>query len=991
MYSSGSNDRGTIQKRTSVLNRKMSAIYGLTARDILRMNGSGVTEENRKYLESLGGVEAVAEFMLSDVNKGISSSPGALATREHEFGVNDFPVAEARTFMSLFIATFDDTTLKILIFGAFISLGVGLYGDPSKGWIEGVAILAAVLIVSFVAASNDYNKDQKFRALNAIKDDILVKVTRDGKRSQVSTRKLLVGDLVHLEAGDKIPADGILIQGDDVTSNESSLTGESDEVRKEKATDPFFLSGCTLTSGNCSMLVMAVGAESRWGRISATLATDPSETPLQEKLDRMAKRIGFMGLIAALATFAATMMVHFMFPHRSFVDDFLGEGEVVDTLFEHILHAFILSVTIVVVAVPEGLPLAVTISLAYSTKKMLNDQNLIRELSACETMGNATNILSDKTGTLTMNQMTVVAGCFAAGLDPCPSSSYMNGGMNGVSNGKNAVSNGKNDVSPLDHQFGLHLSVDGLSDAAKDIISQGCGINSTAWIKDEEEIELPESGGATWMPTRAVRSQTRSFSKTGITDVIGSRTEGALLLMCRGPLGRDALEFRHKILDVKSRMFTFSSYKKRMTTAVELRGDEKNQMRVFSKGAAEIILGLCNYEMKADASVVPLSSRRREELKLYINTLGDQALRTVGLAHRDAPASLLASSTQDELEKGLVLDCIVGITDPLRPGVSDAVRKCQESGIMVRMVTGDNMATANAIAKECGILKPGGISMTGPEFRALTPKQLDDVLPQLMVLARSGPQDKHMLVSRLNGNGIPKNEEEWEMQHPQSCWELDKDSILPGYYEEWSASRPHGGEVVGVTGDGTNDAPALKFADVGMSMGIAGTDVAKDASDIVLMDDDFGSIVKAIMWGRCVFDNIRKFLQFQLTVNIVALTVTFAGAVSGYEPPLNAVMMLWVNLIMDTLGALALGTESPSVELLDRLPYKRSTALVNRVMAKHICVQSIYQLLVLSYLLLHGASQFGVEDSSCRHYTLIFNAFVFCQIFNEINSRSISS
>ncbi len=259
-----------------------------------------------------------------------------------------------------------------------------------------------------------------------------------------------------------------------------------------------------------------------------------------------------------------------------------------------------------------------------------------------------------------------------------------------------------------------------------------------------------------------------------------------------------------------------------------------------------------------------------------------------------------------------------------------------------------------------------------------------------MVLARSSPHDKYLLVSRLNGNGLPKSKEEWEQQHPELDWESDKDTVLPGYYEEWASSRPDGGEVVGVTGDGTNDAPALKLADVGLSMGIAGSDVAKDASDIVIMDDDLGSIVKAIMWGRCVFDNIRKFLQFQLTVNIVALTVTFIGAMSGFEPPLNAIMMLWVNLIMDTLGALALGTEAPSKILLDRLPYVRSTSLINQVMGKHILVQSVYQLLVLSWLLLCGAAEFGVENSSGRHFTVIFNAFVFCQIFNEINSRSIS-
>ncbi len=997
-----------LTRQPSVLSKEKDGIYGLSARDLLCMNSNGMTKENREYLEKLGGVENVARLLQSDVNEGISTIEGDMAHRINNFGRNYFPVPEPKTFLDLFIACFDDTTLKVLVFSAVVSLGVGLYGDPSKGWIEGATILGAVLIVSFVTATNDYSKAQRFRTLNEIKDDILVKVTRDGKHSQISTRNLLVGDVVHLESGDKIPADGILIQGDDVLCNESSLTGESEEVGKEMDTDLFFLSGCTVTRGTSIMLVIAVGPESRWGRISSTLTDEPDDTPLQEKLDRLATKIGYVGIIAAGATFTATMMAHFMYPDRCFINDALGDGEVVDTLFEHILHAFILSVTIVVVAVPEGLPLAVTISLAFFTKKMLNDNNLIRELSACETMGNATNILSDKTGTLTMNQMAVVTGCFAAGHDPW--SSYLDdlndsNGVNSVLaaghdpwsscfNGLNDL-NGVNSVPPPSiPELGLPLPVNGLSDTAKDIISQGSGINSTAWLKEEEEREMIIETQGTWGAVNRVRSRSRSrsFNKCGgSTSVIGSKTEGALLLMCREYFGREALGLRWEMLDVKKgdRIFPFSSQKQRMTTAVKLREDEK-KMRVFTKGAAEMILGLCSYELKADGSAVPLTSKRRKALHLYINRLGKMALRAVGLAHRDGNASLLPSSTQEELEEELVLDCIVGIKDPLRPYVSDAVRLCQEAGVMVRMITGDNIATANAIATECGILKPGGISMIGPDFRALTPKQLDDVLPKLMVLARCSPQDKYLLVSRLNGNGIPNNKEEWEQLHPELDWERDKDTALPGYKEEWSASRPFGGEVVGVTGDGTNDAPALKLADVGLSMGISGSDVAKDASDIVIMDDDFGSIVKAIIWGRCVFDNIRKFIQFQLTVNVVALTVTFISAVSGFEPPLNATMMLWVNLIMDTLGALALGTESPSEMLLNRLPYNRSASIVNQVMAKNIVIQSVYQLVVLSWLLMYGASEFGVEASTSRHFTIIFNAFVFCQIFNEINARSIS-
>ena len=279
--------------------------------------------------------------------------------------------------------------------------------------------------------------------------------------------------------------------------------------------------------------------------------------------------------------------------------------------------------------------------------------------------------------------------------------------------------------------------------------------------------------------------------------------------------------------------------------------------------------------------------------------------------------------------------------------------------------------------------------MVGEDFRNLSPAELDEVLPCLQVLARSSPEDKHILVQRLNGALIPETEEEWLEAHPGKDYKLLRDRLLPGYKEEWSKSRHGVGEVVGVTGDGTNDGPALKAADVGLSMGISGTDVAKKASDIIIMDDKFSSIVKAVLWGRSVFDNIRKFLQFQLTVNVVALTITFLAAVAGYQPPLNAVMMLWVNLIMDTMGALALGTEPPRMELLDRRPYARDASLISRPMWRNILCQAVYQLSLLVFLLNKGPEFFGCKDGSTHHFTILFNAFVFCQVFNEFNAREI--
>lgn len=919
------------------------------------INESQALLNNLEHLQKLGGTSKLAKKLHTCPERGIDAATAD--TRQKHWGTNAMPATPRKDFWTLFVETFDDATLQILIVAAVVSLSIGLYDDPATGYVEGCAILAACLIVSVVTAINDYQKESQFRQLSVANDAIDVVVIRDGLHWQIAVHDIVVGDLVVVEAGDPIPCDGVLVRMDDIQLDESALTGEPIEVDKNAEEDPFVLSGCTVVAGSGHFIAIAVGKHSQWGIIQSHLEKEQDQTPLQEKLDEMAANIGYVGMGAAALTFIAMMSI------KIWVDPVYLQHK---SLWTHALDAFIIGVTIVVVAVPEGLPLAVTISLAFSTKKMLADQNLIRHLAACETMGNATNICSDKTGTLTENKMTVVKGVFA----------------------------------DTRHEDVAHSTRNlKISDKAQHVLLEGIACCTTA--KLVPPVDGSKDDRSTW---------------------IGSKTEAAMLHMASSVWGaHDDWESRRATAQFGtpsgSRLFPFSSARKRMSVLVVTGGsdddDEEDSLvkrvtrsatkkkvthadwTLYHKGAAEMVLENCTLYLDADGKEKPLTKAKREQFEKVIREYARGALRCVALAHRNNiqdycndPHKIHLADVESELEEKMCLDALVGIADPLRPDVIDAVATCQRAGIFVRMVTGDNLETAIAIAKEAGILKKGGLAMTGEEFRKLTPAQLDEKLPLLQVLARSSPEDKHMLVQRLNGGLMPENKEQWLEAHPGKNYEKERDLLLPGYKEEWAVSRGGVGEVVGVTGDGTNDGPALKAADVGMSMGLSGTDVAKKASDIIIMDDNFASIVKAVLWGRSVFDNIRKFLQFQLTVNVVALTITFLAAVSGYNPPLNAVMMLWVNLIMDTMGALALGTEPPEMELLERRPYRRNASLVSRPMWRNILVQATYQLAMLVFLL-RRPDLFDCEDGSTHHFTIIFNAFVFCQVFNEFNAREI--
>ncbi|KAG7402361.1 Calcium-transporting ATPase 10, plasma membrane-type [Phytophthora boehmeriae] len=812
------------QATASVSKVAPSSPYGITPEEIQKLNQGQMTEANFQELKRIGGVKALAALLCVNLEHGLPRSEidSNFVMRREFFGRNEFVDAPMKGLLRLFFESFQDTTLIILIIAAIASMVTGYLEHPETGWSEGVAILFGVTLVAVVTSINNYTKEKQFRALSAKNDDVLVKVLREGKPDQVPVGEISVGEVIILETGDKVPTDAVLIHGSDLKCNESSLTGEPDDVNKTAQKDPFLLSSCLVASGRGECLVIAVGAESRWGKIKSKLVREQKATPLMEKLEEMAKHIGYVGMAFSIATIVAMIIIYATSDDKR--DEYSWPS--------YILHTFLIGVTIIVVAIPEGLPLAVTISLSYSTKKMLRDNNLIRVLAACETMGNVTSICSDKTGTLTENKMTVVQGWV---LGKFFKDEFLNSDLTR-----------------------LPVNASALEELASNI-----AVNSSAYLKEVN----------------------------GAPQVQGNKTEGAVLLWIN--------KFNFRIMDIRrekfqntrgDRMFPFSSEKKSMAAIVKRSG---GSCRLYSKGAAEVILSRATKYIDEDGKIQELTSKKRNELDRVIMQMAESALRTICVGHRDFASGELPDDLQtlpDAPERELVVNAIFGIQDPLRPDVTDAIKDCKRAGIMVRMVTGDNIHTASAIARQCGIMTQDGVALEGPTFREMSVEEVSKLIPRLQVLARSSPDDKFRLVNLLKDRS----------------------------------------EVVGVTGDGTNDAPALRTADVGMAMGITGTDLAKEASDIIIMDDKFSSIRKAVLWGRCVYDNIRKFLQFQLTVNIVALVVTFVSAVTGKEPPLNSVMMLWINLIMDTMGALALGTEAPTEALLDRRPYKKSAKLLGR-------------------------------------------------------------
>jgi len=834
--------------------------------------------------ETLGGnVEALASSLKTDIGSGLSGSD--FVSRKKHFGINRFKEVPARPFLEFFLGTFEDRTLQILLISAIVSIILGVtVEDPSTGWIEGTAIFVAALVVSFVTAGNDYSKDKQFKKLSAINQDKKVEVVRGGKVSVVSTFDLLVGDIVILHTGDAIPADGIFVSGDSISVDESSLTGEPVPVKKSEK-NPFFLSGCAVVEGVGKMVVICTGMNSEYGKLKSMIDQEHENTPLQDTLEEMADFIGWCGVTAAVLTFLALLGKWAL--HRFVFTDLGWNWGEADEIVEFI----IVSITIVAVAVPEGLPLSVTISLAYSMQQMMNDQNLVRHLAACETMGGATTICSDKTGTLTENKMKVTCGWVC---------------------GQNFdLESFKNIQEEITSEKAYHFFVDNLA------------VNTTANV----------------------------LIQGGKKVTTGPPTECALLELLTN-MKVDYVTVRAQSEPKKLRTFPFSSSKKRMSTA--LSSADGDSAVLFVKGASEVVLSSCNHWLQKNGETADISKDLRQQLSAQIDEWAGRGLRTLSLGYKLLRKGDVLNADDGSVDDDLTLVAICGIEDPIRPEVPGAVKACQRAGITVRMLTGDNLLTAKDIARQCGILTSTGVALEGPVFRKMDDEDLTAIIKDLQVIARCSPEDKLKLVKFLKAQG----------------------------------------EVVAVTRDGTNDAPQLTAADVGFAMGISGTEVAKEASDIILLDDNFNSIMKAVLWGRNVYDSIRKFVQFQLTVNIAAVAIAFIGALSKGQTPLKAVQLLWLNLIMDTMAALALATDKPEMSILDRPPIGRNTPLITKKMAIFIVGQAIFQLFVLLTLLYIPASSLSflglVEDSSDKlRNTILFNTFVFCQLFNELNCRRL--
>ncbi len=789
-------------------------------------------------------------------NKQVSES-------REKWGSNIISPPKREGWFKLLLKKFNDPLIKILLVAATISILINIL-DKHTSIIESLGIILAILIATIVSFINEYKANKEFDIVNKINDETLVKVIRDINDESVVVElpkvDIVVGDYIIISAGDEIPADGHLLDSIDLKVNESSLNGESEPAKKthiestnyNTAYSPNKLyRGTTVSEGEGVYMVDFVGDDTEIGK-TAKQATEvvKIKTPLQLQLEKLGKQIGLIGLLVAGLTFIVLLITAIL------------KKEIITPLFDVanlttniliIVEFFMVAITLVVMAVPEGLPMSITLSMAYSMRKMAKSHTLIRKLDACETMGATTVICTDKTGTLTLNKMSVVF----------------------------------------------------ISNKLSDSVALDIANNTTAFLNGDE--------------------------------VIGNQTEGALLLHLKSE-GYNYKELRDNAQIIKR--IPFSSTIKYMATLYTSNG----VIRLAIKGAPEIVLSKC--------SNVDASSIIKEISKYQSKGLRALVMCSKVIDSKFIDTNNIDSITEELITKGeFTLDSYVALEDPIRSDVPYSMEMCNSAGVNVKIITGDTSLTAITIAKESGLWRDGDTleknSITGYDFENISDEQAIKILPDIKVMSRAKPADKMRLVRLLQSMG----------------------------------------EIVAVTGDGTNDAPALNYANVGLAMG-SGTSTAKESSDIILLNNSFTSVVSAIKWGRTIYRNIQKFIVFQLTVNVAALLTALLGPFFGIELPLTVTQILWINLIMDTLAAIALATELPSENIMNERPRNIKDSIITKKMFKNILIFGI-SFFILSFLVLL-IEQIFVNDGnlfSLENLTIFFTFFVMLQLWNMLNIK----
>lgn len=802
-----------------------------------------------------------------DKNKRIGLTDEQVKQSREQHGKNVLTPPQRTSLWKLYLDKYRDPVIQILLVAAFVSL---ILAFIEKNFMETIGIFVAVFLATTVGFYFERDAAKKFNLLTALSEEQPVKVRRNGKVMEIPRHDVVVGDVVLVEVGDEVPADGELIVCNDLQINESTLTGEPvTEKSLEGGGDGAYprnviLRSTMVMNGRGEFVVTAVGDATEIGKVAKKSTEQTSvETPLHMQLDKLAKMISKVGSVVSVAAF-------FIFLIHDILTNPAWGGKDYFYMAEIVLKYFMMAVTLIVMAVPEGLPMAITLSLALNMRRMLKSNNLVRKLHACETMGAVTVICTDKTGTLTQNKMQ---------------------------------------VSALE-----------LKQGDEALLDTAIALNSTAELNDGKPI--------------------------------GNPTESALLLWLDAQ-GKDYEELRKQVNVLKQ--LPFSTERKMMATLAEVDGETY----LFVKGAPEIVMKKCIIEDRMQRQSV-------EELDEWQH----KAMRTLAFAYKKIEASIMRTSRTSTAEVVALLDAndlqlqaIAAIADPIRPDVPAAVQECRHAGIEVKVVTGDTAATALEIGKQIGVFEdePENIGadgsltsldqqmITGEQWEALSDEEAYERAKDIRVMSRARPTDKQRLVAMLQKRG----------------------------------------EVVAVTGDGTNDAPALHYAHVGLSLG-SGTSVAKEASDMTLLDDSFKSIANAVMWGRSLYRNLQRFLFFQLVVNVVALLLVLGGSVIGTEMPLTVTQILWVNLIMDTFAALALASLPPSHEVMKDKPRKASDFIINKSIGFGILFCGIVFFLVMFALLVYCERR-GKGGVDVHELTMFFTTFVMIQFWNLFNAKALMS